>query len=59
MRGDLGHVVINEMTDAVVRDTPELCPVSQGGDGGLFVGGENPAVTQADDIRELVGRGCD
>ena len=53
-RRDLRRVVIDEVTDAVMRDAPQLGPVAERGDGGLFVFRENPAATQADDVREPI-----
>jgi hypothetical protein len=49
---DLSRIVIHEMTDAVVRNTPELCPVAQRTNRGLFAHWEYPTKTKADDIRE-------
>jgi hypothetical protein len=37
----------------MMRDSAELGPVAQRGDGGLFVFGKNPAGAQSDDVREL------
>ena len=54
VRRYLGCVVIDEMTDSMMRDAPQLGPVAQGGDGGFLVLGENPAAAQADDVRESV-----
>ena len=57
MRRDFGCVVVDEMADAMMRDSPQLRPIAQGRDGGLFVFGKNPATAQADDVRELVFHG--
>ena len=54
VRRDLRRVVIDEVTDAVMRDAPELGPVAERCDGRFFVLRENPAAAQADDVRELI-----
>jgi hypothetical protein len=53
VRRDLGSVIIDEMTYAVMGDAPQFGPVPQGGDGGFLVLWENPAAAEADDVREL------
>ena len=54
VRRDLRRVVVDEVTDAVMRDAPQLGLVAERRDGGFFVLRENPAVTQTDDVRELI-----
>ena len=53
MERNLGRIIINEVADAVMRNAAEFRPFSQGADGGLFTGGENPAGAKADDVGEL------
>ena len=48
---DLRRVVIDKVTDAVMRDASQLGPVAERRDGGFFVLRENPAAAQADDVR--------
>src|ERR1035438_3297845 len=54
MRSDLRRVVIDEVTDAMMRDAAQLGPVAERGDRGLFVFRKNPAEAQAEDVRELI-----
>jgi len=53
MGGDLGWVVIDEMSDAVMGDAPELGPIPQCAYRRLFACGEDSAQAKADNIREL------
>lgn len=51
------HVVVNEMTDTVMRDAAQPRPIAQRRNGRLFVFWKNPAGPQAEDIGELAGIG--
>jgi hypothetical protein len=53
VRRDLCRIVIDEMSDAVMGNAAELGPIAERSDGGLLVLGENPAGSQANDVREL------
>jgi hypothetical protein len=53
MQRDFRGVIVDEMTDAVMGDAAEVRPVPQRANRRLFVFRENPAATQADNIREL------
>jgi hypothetical protein len=57
MGGNLGWVVIDEMTDPVVGNTPEFGPIPQRAYRRLFACGEYPAQAKADNIRELTSNG--
>ena len=50
---DLGRVVVNEMTETVMRDAAELGPLAEGADRGLFAVRENAAGAEADDVDQL------
>ena len=50
---DLGRVVVDEMTETVMRDAAELGPLAEGADRGLFAVRKNAAGPEADDIDQL------
>jgi hypothetical protein len=57
MVSDLGRIVINEMSDAMMRDPPELRPIPQRAHGGFLAGGKYPAQAKADYVSELISNG--
>jgi len=57
MDGDLGRIVINEVSDAMMRDAPELRPIPQRAHGGLLACGKNSAEAKADYVCELISNG--
>ena len=54
MFGDLGQVIINEMSDAVTRDATAFCPFAEGTHRRFFAFRKNSAEAKADDIGELI-----
>lgn len=50
MVGYLHRVEIDEVTNTMVRDAPELRPVAEGANRRLFALGENAAEAQTDDV---------
>ena len=57
MGGDLGWIVIDEMSDPVMGNAPEFGPIPQGAYRRLLARGEDPAQAKADNIRELTSNG--
>ena len=57
MGGDLGRVVIDEMSDPVMGNAPEFGPIPQGADRRLFACREDPAQAKADNVSELTSNG--
>lgn len=57
MHGNLGGIVIDEMSDAVMRYAPELRPFPQRAHRGLFPCREDPAQAKAENIHELISNG--
>ena len=53
MVGDLGRVVIDEVTYAMMGNVSQRGPGSERANGRFFAGRENPALAQTDNIREL------
>ena len=53
MKGDLDRVIVNEMTDAMVRNAPEFGPFAERANGRLLARREYARLAKADDIREL------
>jgi len=51
--GDLCCVVVNEVANPVMRNSPKLRPGSESAKRRFLVLGEDPAATQADDVGEL------
>ena len=51
--GDLCCVVVNEVANPVMRNSPKLRPGPEGTKRRFLVLGEDPAAAQADDVGEL------
>jgi hypothetical protein len=51
--GNLGGVVIDEVTDTVMRDAAELRPLAEGANRGLATGWEDAGGAETDDVGEL------
>ena len=49
----LGRIVVNEMSDLVMRNALELRPCPQRADRRFVADGKNPALTQSNHIGEL------
>lgn len=54
--GNLGRVVIDEVTDPVMRDAAKLRPGAKRTDRRLLARWEYPAKAEADDVRKLAFR---
>ena len=57
MNVDLGRIIIDEMSDAVMRDASEFRPFPQRAHRRLFACREYPAQAKAENVRELVFKG--
>lgn len=53
MPTDLSGVVVDKMSDTVVRNAAELGPFAQGANGRLLTGGKYSAQSKADNVGEL------
>ena len=53
VRADLDWIVIDEVPDSVVRDSPKLGPFSESANRRFLTCREYPAQAQAGDVREL------
>jgi len=54
MHGDFCGIVVNEVSNPVMGDAPELGPLAQRANRWFFACREYPAQAQAEDVRELV-----
>jgi len=54
MHGNFRRVIVNEVPDAVMRDTPKLSPLAERANRRLFACREDPAQAKAEDVRELI-----
>ena len=52
MRGDLGGIVIYEVTEAMIRNTAQFCPLAQRADRRFTPCRKNSAKTKANDVSE-------
>ncbi|WP_334319235.1 hypothetical protein OH491_19680 [Termitidicoccus mucosus] len=52
MSGDLGNIIIYEVTEAVIWNAAQFCPLAQSADRRFTPCRENPAKAQANDVRE-------
>ena len=51
---DFGRIVVNKMSNAMVRNAPEFCPATQCANGGFFVFGKDSATAEPDNVSELI-----
>jgi hypothetical protein len=52
MSRDFQHIVIDEMSEAMIGDATQFCPLAQGANGRFATSRENSTVLQADYISE-------
>ena len=57
MNRDFGRIIVDEVSNAVMRDAPELRPFAQRANGWFLAGRKYPAQAEAENIRELVRDG--